>query len=158
YQAVLLYRGRLDAGAQRVIGKLAGAISNTDMIDLNARVTLEHVSERAAAEDFLARHLSVRPTGHDATFAERLAARTREHLFLVAISLLAALAVAIPLGILAAKRPIIGQFLLAGVGVMQTVPSLALLVLMIPLLGIGALPALAAMFLYSLLPIVRNTA
>ena len=47
--------------------------------------------------------------------------------------------------------------MLAAVGVVQTIPSLALLVLMIPLLGIGAGPAVAALFLYGLLPIVRNT-
>jgi osmoprotectant transport system permease protein len=83
--------------------------------------------------------------------------RTREHLALVAVSLLAAIAIALPLGILAARRPRLGQVVLAAVGVVQTIPSLALLVFMIPLLGIGALPATAALFLYSLLPIVRNT-
>ena len=77
---------------------------------------------------------------------------------MVAISLLAALLVALPLGVLAAKRPLLGQLILGAAGILQTVPSLALLVLMIPLLGIGARPALAAMFLYGLLPIVRNTA
>ena len=50
-----------------------------------------------------------------------------------------------------------GQSVLAAVGVVQTIPSLALLVFMIPLLGIGGWPAVAALFLYSLLPIVRNT-
>ena len=66
--------------------------------------------------------------------------------------------VAVPLGIAAARRPRAGQLLLGVVGLVQTIPSLALLVFMIPLLGIGARPAIAALFLYSLLPIVRNTA
>ena len=64
---------------------------------------------------------------------------------------------AVPLGILAARRPRTGRLVLALTGVVQTVPSLALLVFMIPLLGIGARPAVAALFLYGLLPIVRNT-
>jgi osmoprotectant transport system permease protein len=65
--------------------------------------------------------------------------------------------VAVPLGIVCARRRRLGQALLAAVGVVQTVPALALLVFMIPLLGIGARPAIAALFLYSLLPITRNT-
>ena len=64
---------------------------------------------------------------------------------------------AVPLGVLAASRARLGALILAGVGLIQTIPSLALLVLMIPLLGIGAVPAMTALFLYSLLPIVRNT-
>ena len=76
----------------------------------------------------------------------------------MAISLSAAIVVAIPLGIIAARRPRLGPFILTTTGLIQTIPSLALLVFMIPWLGIGAKPALVALFLYSLLPIVRNTA
>ncbi|HEY8923128.1 MAG TPA: ABC transporter permease, partial [Polyangia bacterium] len=86
-----------------------------------------------------------------------LARLTGEHLVLVGVSLLAAVLVAIPLGVLAARRPRLGIGVLGAVGVVQTVPTLALLVFMIPLFGIGAVPALAALFVYSLLPIVRNT-
>jgi osmoprotectant transport system permease protein len=77
---------------------------------------------------------------------------------LVGISLAAAITVAIPLGIAAARRPRLGAVILSGAGVIQTIPSLALLVFMIPWLGLGAKPALVALFLYSLLPIIRNTA
>ncbi|MGE0747508.1 MAG: ABC transporter permease, partial [Rhodospirillales bacterium] len=89
--------------------------------------------------------------------ATRVWRRTVEHLRLVAVSLAAAILVAVPLGIVAARRPRMGQALLAAVGVIQTIPSLAILVFMIPLLGIGGPPAIVALFLYSLLPIVRNT-
>ena len=81
----------------------------------------------------------------------------REHLMLAMLSLLAAIAVALPLGILAAKQPRLGGYVLALVGVVQTIPSLALLVVLIPVAGIGAPPALIALFVYSTLPIVRNT-
>jgi len=83
--------------------------------------------------------------------------RVVEHLLLVGVSLLVAILVGVPLGILAARRRRVGQAVLAAVGVIQTLPTLALLVFMIPLFGIGAFPAVVALFLYSLLPIVRNT-
>jgi osmoprotectant transport system permease protein len=78
-------------------------------------------------------------------------------LFLVAVSLAAAIAIAVPLGVLAWRLPRSGRIVLAAAGAIQTVPSLALLVFMIPLLGIGAGPAIVALFLYSLLPILRGT-
>jgi osmoprotectant transport system permease protein len=75
----------------------------------------------------------------------------------VAGALLLAVALALPLGIWAARHPRAGRVILGAVGILQTIPSLALLVFMIPLLGIGAAPAVAALVLYGLLPIVRNT-
>jgi osmoprotectant transport system permease protein len=80
-----------------------------------------------------------------------------EHLDLVRRSLLPAIVVGVALGIFCQRFPRAGRGVLAGVGLLQTIPSLALLVFMIPLLGIGAKPALMALFLYSLLPIVHNT-
>jgi osmoprotectant transport system permease protein len=75
----------------------------------------------------------------------------------VILSLAAAILVALPLGILAARSARLAPFILGATGLLQTIPSLALLVFMIPLLGIGARPAIAALFLYGLLPIVRAT-
>ncbi len=79
------------------------------------------------------------------------------HIGLTMASLLVALAVGVPLGIWIAKRQQLASAVLGVAGVLQTVPSLALLGVLIPLLGIGAGPALVALFLYALLPIVRNT-
>ena len=79
---------------------------------------------------------------------------------MVGASLAAAVLLAVPLGVLAARRPLLGQAVLGLAGVVQTVPSLALLALLIPLPligGTGTKPALVALFLYSLLPILRNT-
>jgi osmoprotectant transport system permease protein len=158
YDAVLLMRRDLPPAATEALTRLAGSISEERMIAMNAEVTIAHGTERAVAAEFLTDHFGAMPGGRDATLVERIAKRTGEHIYLVLVSLFAAIIVALPLGILAAKRPLIGQAVLGAVGILQTVPSLALLVLMIPLLGIGRTPALAAMFLYSLLPIVRNTA
>src|SRR5439155_25516827 len=83
---------------------------------------------------------------------------TRQHILLVLLSVTAAAMVGIPLGIVAAFVPRMRQAVMAVVGVLQTVPSLALLAMLIPVLGmIGTVPALIALFLYALLPIVRNT-
>jgi osmoprotectant transport system permease protein len=83
---------------------------------------------------------------------------TWRHLALVLGAVGAATLLGVPLGIVAARRQRLGQFLMATVSVLQTVPSLALLAMLIPLLGrIGAWPAMVALFLYALLPIVRNT-
>jgi osmoprotectant transport system permease protein len=161
YRAVLLARSDLATRVPEAAAALAaldGAITAERMIALNAAAKLDKQPERAVAADFLAARFQVHASGRDPSRAERILDRTREHLFLVALSLLAAVVVAVPLGIVVARRPRLGQVVLAAVGVLQTVPSLALLVLLIPLLGIGTVPALVAMFLYSLLPIVRNTA
>jgi osmoprotectant transport system permease protein len=91
-------------------------------------------------------------------FGEDFWRLTREHLLLVFVSLGAGIIVALPLGVLAARVQAAAQPVLAIVGVIQTIPSLALLAFLIPLLGsIGTAPALIALFLYALLPIVRNT-
>ncbi|MEJ2542063.1 MAG: ABC transporter permease, partial [Gemmatimonadota bacterium] len=82
---------------------------------------------------------------------------TGEHLLLVGLSLLAAVAVAVPLGLGLSRVPARAEGVIRGVGVLQTIPSIALLAFMIPILGIGVPPAVAALFLYSLFPVVRNT-
>lgn len=79
------------------------------------------------------------------------------HIGLTFISLLIAVVIGVPLGILIAKRKHFSAPVLGFVGVLQTIPSIALLGFMIPLLGIGPKPAIVALFLYALLPIVRNT-
>jgi len=160
YEAVLLYRADLARRAPEVVAaleRLEGAIDARTMSALNGRVQLDGVDERAAAADFLAERLGVSVAATSSTRLERLGRRTREHLALVAVSLALAIACAIPLGVWAARRPRAGQLVLGVVGVAQTVPALALLVFMIPLFGIGTAPAVVALFLYSLLPIVRNT-
>jgi osmoprotectant transport system permease protein len=84
--------------------------------------------------------------------------RIGQHIMLTGVSTLAAIAIGIPLGIFAAKRAWAERPLLATVGILQTVPSLAMLALLLTLIGqIGAVPAIIALTLYALLPIVRNT-
>lgn len=82
-----------------------------------------------------------------------------QHLVLTLVAVLLAIAIAVPAGILITRRPLLAQGTLGAAGVIQTIPSLALLAFMIPLpgLGLGAKSAVAALFLYALLPILRNT-
>jgi osmoprotectant transport system permease protein len=157
YEAVLLSRKGLPAEAQKALGLLEGKITQQEMIDLNVRTLIDHVPERQAASEFLQRKLQLKAASASDGMAARLWKRTREHLFLVVVSLGAAVLFAIPLGVISFRRRRLGAFILGATGVVQTIPSLALLVFMIPLLGIGAGPAIVALFLYSLLPIARGT-
>ena len=156
YQAVFLYRLALERDEPAFVAalrRLAGRIDEQAMRTMNAAVKLDGRRDSAVAADFLGTRVEAGRRG----LWQRLRQRSVEHIELVASSLGLALALAIPLGIVAARRRRLGQLVIAATGVLQTVPSLAMFVFMIPLLGIGTWPAVAALFLYSLLPIVRNT-
>jgi osmoprotectant transport system permease protein len=160
YEAVLLYRADLDTripGASAALVRLLNRVTAARMVELNAAVKIEGTSETLAASEFLKEHVGDVAPGRSAGRMDRILQRTREHLVLVAVSLLAGVIVAVPLGVVAARRPRVGQAVLGTVGIAQTIPALALLVFMVPLFGIGAGPALVALFVYALLPIVRNT-
>jgi osmoprotectant transport system permease protein len=153
YRAVILYRKDTPPECARALEELAGRIDTAAMIKMNARVKLDRASEAQVAADFLGSGKTVKT----ASRAARIAERTREHALLVLASLLASVPVGVPLGILAAQRKRLRSTVLGLAGILQTIPSLALLVLLIPLLGIGTAPAAAALFLYALLPIVEGT-
>jgi osmoprotectant transport system permease protein len=164
YDAVLLYRLDLPQRlpqAWKSLQKLEGAIDERQMTRLNAAAELEHLSFADAARRFVSgKTASAAPARSflAVLFGEDFWKLTREHLLLVFASLGAGVIVAIPLGVLAARIEGAAQPILAVVGVIQTIPALALLAFLIPLLGsIGTAPALIALFLYALLPIVRNT-
>jgi osmoprotectant transport system permease protein len=160
YQAVYLYRLDLASRAPEALAavrRLEGQISAAAMIALNARSQLDRIPAPEVAAAFLAQRLGVQVVTREAGLPGRILQRTAEHLALVGIALALAIALAIPLGIWSARHPRGGSVVLGAVGVIQTIPSLALLVVLLPLLGIGARPAIAALVLYGLLPIVRNT-
>jgi osmoprotectant transport system permease protein len=161
YQAVILYRADLEERAPKVVAslrRLEGTISDAEMTALNTRVEVEDVHESKVAADFLAQKLGVQVEPRVPTMAENLLTWTGQHLLLVAVSLTLAIAIAVPLGVLAARIRWLGHVILGIVGVVQTVPALALLFLISVLLHmLGVVPATVALFCYSLLPIVRNT-
>lgn len=86
-----------------------------------------------------------------------LIVKTWEHIYISLIAIFLGIIVAVPLGVLLTRVPKIANFILGLLNVLQTIPSFAILALFIPLLGIGLVPAIVALFLYSLMPILRNT-
>jgi osmoprotectant transport system permease protein len=163
YEAVLLYRRDVPdrfPAAWKAIAGLEGRIDARRMIRMNAAAELEGRTFAQAAALFFgeADRSAGRRSYWSALAGPDLAKLTREHLVLVAASLAAAIAIGVPLGVLAFKVRAAREAVLAAVGVIQTVPALALLAFLIAALGrIGTVPALVALFLYALLPIVRNT-
>lgn len=161
YDAVLLMRAAVD---DKPLQGLAGRLPQARMIQLNAAAELEGrpfadvargfvqgdpraASSPGAPEGFIARLL-----------APDLAKLLAQHLALVLGSLALAVAVAVPLGIAAHRLPRLAAPVMAVTGLLQTLPSLALLAFLIAIVGrIGFVPAMLALFVYALLPIVRNT-
>ena len=162
YDAVILHRAdapSIHAKAFAAWSRLAGQLDEATMIRLNGRAELDRIEFAAVAREYLggARTAKER-TLWSALFAPDFGRLALEHTALVLGSLLAAIAVGVPLGILAARVRWIAQPVLIATGLIQTIPSLALLAFLIPITGsIGVWPALIALFLYALLPIARNT-
>jgi osmoprotectant transport system permease protein len=166
YDAVLLHRldvAQRFAAAWKAIAALEGRIGAPAMIAMNGEAELKGHAFADIARDFLAPSKQSGAPASAASFMQRLfaddlARLAGQHLLLVAVAVLAACAVGIPLGAAAAALPRLEQPVMAVAGLLQTVPSLALLAMLIPLMGrIGTGPALVALSLYALLPIVRNT-
>ena len=163
YDAVLLYR--LDVPARfpqawAAVQKLEGKIDNAQMIAMNAAVEIDGQSFAQTAQQFVAKSpANVERAGFmSKLFGADFLKLTWQHLTLVLLSVALACLVGIPLGIIAAFAPRLREVVMATVGILQTIPSLALLAMLIPLLGrIGFVPALITLSLYALLPIVRNT-
>jgi len=158
YNAVFLYRLSLPASTITALRRLEGTLDETRMIRLNAEAERTKNYARAANLFFEGSRSSVIAFGE--TFFHKLKRWTLRHLELAGASLSLSVLVGVPLGILASRGGPIGQAILGFTGVVQTIPSLALLALLVPLpfFGISVRTAVAALFLYGLLPIVRNTA
>ncbi len=161
YDAVLLHRADIPkrfAKEFEALKKLEGRIDAAAMVRLNARAELDKVAFADVAREFLGSKAQQQTGFRAALFAPDLGRLLLEHLGLVFGSLAIAVLVGIPLGLLAAKYTWLAQPVLITAGLLQTIPSLALLAVLIPVTGtIGAWPALIALFLYALLPITRNT-
>jgi osmoprotectant transport system permease protein len=161
YDAVLLMRASLD---DKPLAPLAGRIDEATMQSMNAQVEIDGRSFAEVAHAFVTSGKVTRaatPQGHgfvDRLFAPDLPRLLRQHLVLVFASLAIAVVIGVPLGIFAQRRPRLAGALMGVVGMAQTIPSLALLAFLIAIVGtIGFVPALLALAIYALLPIVRNT-
>jgi osmoprotectant transport system permease protein len=155
YKAVFLYRLDLDGRAVAALEKLAGTIDEARMRHLNSEAERTKDYTYAAALYFGQKYVS--PSNN---LIGKIGRWTLRHLELVGASLFLGIIVGIPLGIRASRPGPVSNFILSTTSVIQTIPSLALLALLVPIpfFGISPVTAIFALFLYSLLPIVRNTA
>jgi len=158
YEAVFLFRSSTRADAIAALRRLEGTLDETRMIRLNAEA--ERTKNYARAADLYFERSARSPNSLNDSFPHKLARWTLRHLQLAGFSLLLSIVVGIPLGIVASRGGAVGHVILGFAGIVQTIPSLALLALLVPLpfFGISIRTAIAALFLYGLLPIVRNTA
>ena len=176
YQASPLVGRRLwdsRPDAVRALSELAGLFDEEAMRALNRRVEVDGQEIEVVAREALTelglvagpafRVVKANEVRSGSLGAYLLARRaeildlTVRHILLVMVSLVGATLVAIPLGLLLERSRRGAEVIIRGIGLFQTIPSIALLAFMIPILGIGVVPALVALFLYSLFPILRNT-
>jgi osmoprotectant transport system permease protein len=181
YEAAAIVSPRLarnDPSAVGILTELSGRLDDVRMRALNERVEVDRQPVSVVARDALVtlglvgavagapNATSAAETtpsaqtgfwGYMNAERGRIARLTGRHVMLVTVSLLVAIAIALPVGLLLERTAGRAEAVIRAVGVLQTLPGIALLAFMIPLLGIGVMPALVALVLYSLYPIVRNT-
>jgi osmoprotectant transport system permease protein len=176
YEAAALVSRKLETqmpNAITALTLLSGRLDETTMRRLNRRVEVDGEDVRIVAADELKNlgliggEQAIRPgrsdgsrPGFGAYLWDRranLASMTMRHLLLVGIALLAAVIVAVPLGLFLERTRRAAESTIGALGVLQTIPSIALLAFMIPLLGVGVTPALVALWMYALYPIARGT-
>ena len=164
YKAVFLYRKEMPAAAVAALEKIDGTIDEKRMTSLNAFAEQNKDYADAAAQYFATqpKAANTQPQApiQEESVTHSILRNTGVHLELVFMSLLLAILIGIPLGIWARHPGPLSSTILGVAGVLQTIPSLALLALLVPVAGLGISwrTAVVALFLYSLLPIVRNTA
>jgi osmoprotectant transport system permease protein len=168
YDAVWLYRLELAdryPAFRAALRGLEGKLTESIMQGLNDDVEAAQQSESQVAAAFLRKELGIDSAPEENSRTRLIVQHGLEHLDLVRRSLLPAIVVGVLLGIFCQRRPGVGRGVLAAVGLLQTIPSLALLVLLLPVvaalgyrsIGEGSVTAVTALFCYCLLPIVRNT-
>ena len=158
YDAVFLFRSSMPPDAIGALRRLEGTLDEKRMIHLNMEAERTKNYTVAANLYFEDGESSANSVGE--SFPHKLARWTLRHLELAGFSLLLSVIIGIPLGIVASRGGVTGQGILGFASIVQTIPALALLALLVPLpfFGISVRTAITALFLYGLLPIVRNTA
>jgi osmoprotectant transport system permease protein len=168
YEALLLFRADVPERfpvAWQALQKLENSLSQQTMLALNTRAEIDQQSFPVVAKQFLQSTATgmalsdAKPSSFmTVLFGPDFLRLSGQHLFLVLSALVLASVVGIPLGVVCFYAPRLGQLVLAVTSVMQTIPSLAVLAFLITVLGtIGTVPAIVALFMYALLPIVQNT-
>ena len=157
YLAAPLVRSVLPEKIKATIGAVAGTIDDHAMQAMNSAVVFEGRSFAEVANAFLARQGLADERAMENAFFSSLASNTLRHLELTVAALLGAVVIGVGMSLAVFRMPVVSKAVTYFCGLLQTIPSIALLALMIPLFGIGVVPAIVALFLYSLLPILRNS-
>lgn len=157
YLALFIARDDLDPRIAGILGQLSGRIDDVKMRAMNLEVLDPDVSYAQIAARFLADEGLADADAASNTLWRDLSRNTQRHLKLTAIALGLAIVVGVGIASVVYPHQRLADGFLYFTGLMQTVPSIALLALLIPLVGIGQAPAIIALFLYSLLPIARST-
>ena len=140
-------------GAWPIIQSLENSIDEFTMVSMNSKVDIDKLPYKKVISDFVQPLVAFQ----EESLLSRVLQRTQEHILLVLLALLISSLIGFPLGIIATQNIILEKIILNITSLVQTIPSLALLCLLIPFFGIGELSALIALTLYGLLPIVINT-
>lgn len=158
YAALALYNSALPAKAKQAIDKLGDQITEDEMQEMNALALYAKKSFPTIANDFLNRKGLIKNVQtHSVSYWGDLSRHLAQHLFLTFLSVLIAVMIALPLGLILYRSRLLLKPILYLTGILQTIPSIALLALLIPITGIGTKPAIVALCIYALLPILRNT-
>ena len=160
YEAVPLIRNDLPENIKKLLNSLKGRIDNNTIMDIHSKV-LEGATIASASNEYLY-SIGLVSEKKQAQYRNKiiwpdLLQRTKDHIYLTFLAVIFATLIAVPLGTIIVSYKKASQFVLSFTGIMQTIPSIALLTFMIPFFGIGFKPALVGLFIYSLLPILRNT-
>lgn len=155
YYAAPLVRQSLPSDVRNILSSLAGVIDDTSMQQLNASVVFEGQTFAQVASGFLA-SIDIESDIDEPSMWPSLIKNTLRHLQLTGIALGLAIVFGLGVALVVYRLEWLSNTVIYVCGLLQTIPSIALLALMIPIFGIGMLPAIVALFLYSLLPILRN--
>jgi len=160
YHAIPFIKNTLPQKVKDILYQLSNLINETQMIELNAQAEYGGKSFEQIASNFLIKNNLItqkKVTQSSGLDWSTLFQQTQRHLFLTFLAILLGVIVAVPLGIMLFRFKLFARPILVAAGLLQTIPSIALLAFMIPVFGIGVKPAVAALFLFSILPILRNT-
>lgn len=159
YSAVSFYRQELNESIKNILNSLSGKIDEQQMQEMNADVLYRNQTFAEVANDFLKHENLISPQTdfQETHILSDILSKTFVHIKISVIAILISIILSVPLGIIIYLQKNLTRPVLYMTGILQTIPSIALFALMIPLFGIGILPAIVALVLYALLPITRNT-
>ncbi len=159
YKAGFLAHKSLPEKLRIYLASVDLSLSNEEMRNLNAAVEIDKMDPSDVATEFLKSKGLIKENqvrANDISMLDEIFHKLRRHLILVLVGLFSAILFTLPLMIVLWRHPKLQDVVTSLAGLFQTVPSIALLALLIPIFGIGVKPAFVALFLYSLLPIMRN--